>query len=301
MESTIRRLKTEYRKSNRNPVISRRQSAWEERRRALLSEETGTTFKNHAGKIRVALEDDTDKPRIIETLPRKGYRFIAVVDVLEIVPPARGAAETVPVTAPKEPPSEENFILPISVTAARVLFLLAQIPYVASYLATFYNWDNLDTALIRTFSVPVEWSRPSLQILALVGFSVRIYLIGLVGWGHTDAGPSNCLTSDHRPCRSIPSTASRCATARMSRASSSTRWGPTARTTAARSTRSTPTSPGPTWAFASGRCRAGGGRRDRSVPRRRGLPPARPGQMASGAAVCYPQMTCLPDRLRRSA
>ena len=31
-------------------------------------------------KIREVLEDDSDNPRLIETLPRKGYRFIAVVE-----------------------------------------------------------------------------------------------------------------------------------------------------------------------------------------------------------------------------
>src|SRR5262245_31321393 len=31
-------------------------------------------------KIREVLEDDSDHPRMIETLPRKGYRFIAVVE-----------------------------------------------------------------------------------------------------------------------------------------------------------------------------------------------------------------------------
>jgi len=137
-------------------------------------------------KIRIALEDDKEKPRIIETLPRKGYRFIAPVDVLET------ASETLPAepVPAKRPASGENFVLPISVSSARVLFLLAQVPYVATYLATFYNWDNLDAALIRTFAdVPVDWSRTGFQILALVGFAVRIYLIGLVGWGHTEAGP----------------------------------------------------------------------------------------------------------------
>ena len=138
-------------------------------------------------KIRVALEDDKGQQRIIETLPKKGYRFIATVEMLAPVKATEEA--TASETKPKNAPSGESFTLPISVNSARVLFLLAQIPYVASYLATFYNWDNVDTALIRTFSIPVEWSRPSLQILALVGFSVRIYLIGLVGWGHTDAGP----------------------------------------------------------------------------------------------------------------
>src|SRR5260370_2938374 len=32
-------------------------------------------------KLRQALDDSTDSPKYIETLPRKGYRFIAVVEV----------------------------------------------------------------------------------------------------------------------------------------------------------------------------------------------------------------------------
>lgn len=142
-------------------------------------------------KIRVALEDNTDSPRIIETLPRKGYRFIATVDVLETAPEVRSPSPEV-AASPSRVLIEndgDSFVLPISVTWSRILFLLAQVPYVASYLAIFYYWDDLDTALINTFSIPVTWSRPSLLILALVGFSVRIYLVGLVGWGHTDAGP----------------------------------------------------------------------------------------------------------------
>ena len=143
-------------------------------------------------KIRVALEDDKDKPRIIETLPKKGYRFIAPVDVLGGSPASLPPSETQtaePVPA-KRPANAEDFVLPISAVSARVLFLLAQVPYVATYLATFYNWDNLDDALIRTFVfIPVEWSRSFFQVFALVGFAVRIYLIGLVGWGHTEAGP----------------------------------------------------------------------------------------------------------------
>jgi DNA-binding winged helix-turn-helix (wHTH) protein/tetratricopeptide (TPR) repeat protein len=39
-------------------------------------------------QIRAALKDDAEKPRFIETLPRRGYRFIATVE--ELVPPAPG-------------------------------------------------------------------------------------------------------------------------------------------------------------------------------------------------------------------
>lgn len=147
-------------------------------------------------KIRIALEDTTNSPRIIETLPRKGYRFIASVDILEqAVPNGREPKTEQKAVIERPAPSlptipEDNFILPISLTLTRVLFLLAQVPYVASYLAVFYHWDNLDAALSRAFIlIPVNYSRFCLQIMALIGFAARIYLIGLVGWGHTDAGP----------------------------------------------------------------------------------------------------------------
>ena len=143
-------------------------------------------------KIRVALEDTTDSPRIIETLPRKGYRFIAPINIVEVAPPPAPEPPVEPSPPPPLPRDKDadSFALPISVNACRVLFLLAQIPYVASYLAVFYHWDNLDTALTRAFIlIPVDSSRFVLQMLALIGFAVRIYLIGLVGWGHTDAGP----------------------------------------------------------------------------------------------------------------
>ena len=39
-------------------------------------------------KLRVALGDTADTPRYIETLPRKGYRFIAIVDAHPEVPVA---------------------------------------------------------------------------------------------------------------------------------------------------------------------------------------------------------------------
>jgi cholera toxin transcriptional activator len=136
-------------------------------------------------KIRVALEDTTESPRIIETLPRKGYRFIATIDFLQEVVPLNGgdSAKTRPAVM------EDTFLLPLSAATSRLLFLLAQMPYVATYLVVFYYWYNLDEALTRTFGyIPVEWSRPVLQVLALIGFSVRVYLIALVGWGHTEAG-----------------------------------------------------------------------------------------------------------------
>src|SRR6476660_6713587 len=56
----------------------------EELKKDLWPDETFVDFEqgiNAAVKrLRVALEDSADKPRFIETLPRRGYRFIARIE-----------------------------------------------------------------------------------------------------------------------------------------------------------------------------------------------------------------------------
>src|SRR5688572_9255347 len=63
---------------------------WEEGRFVEFDHAVNTAIK----KVREALEDDPEAPRIIETLPRKGYRFIAVVE--EIFSDRQIAAPTLP-------------------------------------------------------------------------------------------------------------------------------------------------------------------------------------------------------------
>src|SRR5690349_19713654 len=64
----------------------------EELRRELWPEGTFVEFDGSLNtalmKLRAALNDDPDNPRFIETLPRKGYRFIAPVRVLGAAAPA---------------------------------------------------------------------------------------------------------------------------------------------------------------------------------------------------------------------
>src|SRR4029450_5142413 len=52
---------------------------WEEGRFVEVDHAVNTAIK----KVREALDDDPETPRIIETLPRKGYRFIAPVEWVE--------------------------------------------------------------------------------------------------------------------------------------------------------------------------------------------------------------------------
>jgi DNA-binding winged helix-turn-helix (wHTH) protein len=59
----------------------------EEIQRCLWSESTFVDFEHginfSINQIRGALADDAEKPRYIETLPRRGYRFIANVEPIQ--------------------------------------------------------------------------------------------------------------------------------------------------------------------------------------------------------------------------
>ena len=63
--------------------------------------EFDTGLNSAMRKLRIALGDDAETPRYIETLPRKGYRFIAALD-----PPTGAAPAPVPVPTVPALPAE---------------------------------------------------------------------------------------------------------------------------------------------------------------------------------------------------
>jgi Tol biopolymer transport system component/DNA-binding winged helix-turn-helix (wHTH) protein len=98
---------------------------WEEDRIVEFDTAVNTAIK----KVREALEDDPENPRIVETLPRKGYRFIAVLEGTELVEevlelpredvlaPAPVEAQA-PIADPIEPPVVTPVVAPIYVETA---------------------------------------------------------------------------------------------------------------------------------------------------------------------------------------
>ena len=71
-------------------------------------------------KLRDSLSDSAESPRYIETLPRRGYRFIGQVDWLEVQPPLCALRNSAP-TTPIEP-------LPVSLFAVQPELPLAGAP-----------------------------------------------------------------------------------------------------------------------------------------------------------------------------
>jgi len=84
-------------------VVSR-----EEIQQRLWSEETFVDFENSLNKaissLRQALSDSSEKPIYIETLPRRGYRFVKPVERVEPHATPKPAANATPIPTAKETP-----------------------------------------------------------------------------------------------------------------------------------------------------------------------------------------------------
>src|SRR5258708_6436974 len=103
----------------------------EELRQQLWPEGTHVDFDGGLNvifkKVRAALDDDSDNPRFIETVPRRGYRFIAPVTVESVaVEPATSANGAV-LLGPAGLPTDKN-VPALNPPKARrpILLILAQ-------------------------------------------------------------------------------------------------------------------------------------------------------------------------------
>src|SRR5262245_48338777 len=164
-------------------------------------------------KIRRALQDDSEKPRYVETLPRKGYRFIAQVEeagetrsihsvtngsfnpdgqshARTVVPsePPGATGVSAPLSVPLDEKSKREFRLPLTQGKLRFLFLLIQVGYLTLYCTTLLYLDALEGALTDVGFVPAALTLQSVIVIAMCSIAVRIYLLSEVGWAHPEAG-----------------------------------------------------------------------------------------------------------------
>jgi len=130
-------------------------------------------------KVREALDDDPAKPRLIETLPRKGYRFVAKVESIE---------DETPVVRQETTPAQHSFTLPLPSKASRTLFVFIQAGYLAIYCTALYYIDRLEAPLTAAGLTPIWLSWNFIVITAMCGIAVRLYLLSAVGWAHPAAG-----------------------------------------------------------------------------------------------------------------
>ena len=126
----------------------------EEVRQRLWPQNTFVEFDNSLGvavrKVRDALNDDADTPRYLETLPRRGYRFVAPVTLLgseTAAIPAKPFPETPALTTPVALPDSDNrqrhWVVALSVAlivVGAVLYGLRSMPRRASSKLAADGW-----------------------------------------------------------------------------------------------------------------------------------------------------------------
>jgi DNA-binding winged helix-turn-helix (wHTH) protein len=170
----------------------------EELREKLWASDTFVDFDHSLNtainKVREALGDSASTPRYVETLARRGYRFIAPVLTPVQASPARGVAEGA--AAPSQPQPREapppaialhpELEVPIPHRGlTRGLFALIQVMYLCFYLAALFRLREIQR--IADSFLPL-WAANTLaaavMVTAGVGIPLRCYLLSAVGFDY---------------------------------------------------------------------------------------------------------------------
>ncbi|HXX01293.1 MAG TPA: winged helix-turn-helix domain-containing protein, partial [Candidatus Acidoferrales bacterium] len=143
-------------------------------------------------KVREALGDSASSPRYVETLARRGYRFIAPVQnepAMNAINPAapRAAAAEAGSHRPTLHPELEVPVPHRGIT--RGLFGLIQVMYLAFYVAALFRIHAIQS-IADSFLPP--WGATALaaavMVTAGVGIPLRCYLISAVGFDYQRLG-----------------------------------------------------------------------------------------------------------------
>jgi len=146
-------------------------------------------------KIREALNDSASSPRFVETLARRGYRFIAPVNSVETRATKSSKAGSSDVEVGTEPPVFPA-ILALDVPAphrgvVRALFALIQIMYLAFYVNALHHLDDVERVAAGTLPA---WGTRLIVIAVVVtgaaGIPLRFYLMSAVGFDFRKLGAS---------------------------------------------------------------------------------------------------------------
>lgn len=154
------------------------------------------SLNSAVNKLRDTLSDSAAKPRFIETVAGRGYRFLAAVEVVTATPPIPLKPVTSGVPAPSQAipakregssrpwsllTTREDLPPPENVSVARTLFVLAQVMYLCFYIAALANLAEIQQLL----TVATEWHLQffiALIASAAIGIAIRLFLLSAVGF-----------------------------------------------------------------------------------------------------------------------
>jgi DNA-binding winged helix-turn-helix (wHTH) protein len=149
-------------------------------------------------KVREALGDSASSPRYVETLARRGYRFIAPVQA--DAPKDAVSQEKAMANSAGKSPTPNTSLLPVAMhpeldvpiprrAVTRGLFALIQVMYLVFYLVALFRLR--DAQLVADTFLPV-WGATVLTVTVMVtagvGIPLRCYLLSAVGFDYQRLG-----------------------------------------------------------------------------------------------------------------
>src|SRR5215469_3290853 len=170
----------------------------DEMRRRLWGEDTFVDFdhglSSAVNKIREALQDSAARPRYVETISGKGYRFIAPVSQASGLG-ARGEADRTPAAVSTEGRLQTSYATVLSTSEelppaphklVRVLLLLVQILYLGFYVTALANLSEVDEIFVEARMFPPAVFMAVLVTSAVVLIPVRLYLLAAAAFDLRD-------------------------------------------------------------------------------------------------------------------
>ncbi|HET7872966.1 MAG TPA: winged helix-turn-helix domain-containing protein [Terriglobales bacterium] len=167
----------------------------EELRLRLWPEDTFVDFDHGlntaVAKLRDVLGDSAASPKYIETVAKRGYRFLGQPEVISQAPaasvvsagepgaqPTPGSSQPSRVSSSASPPVAADEHLPrASRGTSRTLFILAQVMYLIFYLSALFSLENLQQSAQAAWNRAGQAAFVIYLVTALVGVAVRLYLI----------------------------------------------------------------------------------------------------------------------------
>jgi DNA-binding winged helix-turn-helix (wHTH) protein len=165
----------------------------EELRQRLWPQDTFVDFDHGLNtamvKLRDVLGDSASKPKFIETIAKRGYRFLGAAEIISEQPAptelkASAPAEVVQAKAgdpnlqPAALQQETDSALPrTSRNTARILFILTQVMYLIFYLSALFSWENTYKASFNMWGRAGATAFAIYMATSMVGIAVRLYLI----------------------------------------------------------------------------------------------------------------------------
>jgi cholera toxin transcriptional activator len=137
-------------------------------------------------QLRSALGDSAANPRFIQTLPRRGYRFIAPVEEADsnaITPGSSRPDEPGSPSFPSSLLSDPRELPFVSRKLVRILFSLIQLMYLVFYTVSLMRLSHVEAILAQS-------GYPALLILAVliftaaIGIPIRLYLLAAASFNY---------------------------------------------------------------------------------------------------------------------